>query len=159
MQPEEPPSGARAPPILGGTCRHDQGRALPKPAALILSNPLGEPTGKFHILLHVTVNIPVFFIFDSDQAGEILPMQFSHHLRNPGDASAQQHIDFAARGFYVLEMHQFQVGAKFSDGVHRIVTAGCEMSHVRCGANRVESPDKARRTSSGLSYANFSPLK
>ena len=69
---------------------------------LWISPSLGEPAGEFDVLLHIAVHITLFFIFDRDQAGEILAMQFCHHLRNPGDASAQQHVDFATRGFDVL---------------------------------------------------------
>ena len=67
-------------------------------------------------------------------------MQFSHHLRDFGNASAQQHIHFAARGLDIFEMHQFQARTQLADRVHRVITARREMPHIRGRANRVREP-------------------
>ncbi len=82
---------------------------------MLVSTALGEPSGIFHILSHVAVDIALFFIFDGHQASEILPMQFLHHLRDFGNASAQQYIHFAARGLDIFEMHQFQARTQLAD--------------------------------------------
>jgi hypothetical protein len=41
---------------------------------LRLNQGLGEPSRKFHVLPHIAINITLFFIFDRDQAVEILAM-------------------------------------------------------------------------------------
>ena len=93
----------RVPEVCAATAMEDVWMRLAEYSVRIWISPsLGEPAGEFDVLLHIAVHITLFFIFDRDQAGEILAMQFCHHLRNPGDASAQQHVDFATRGFDVL---------------------------------------------------------